>query len=159
MFEVMNFGRTIFTALAIAPFFSPIVSGTAEADERITVSSDEAPKAIGPYSQAIKSGRLVFLSGQIALDPKGKTEISSLDVEAQTHRAMDNLIAVLTAAGLSAHDIVATTLYLTDLKDFEAVNRAYASYFRSSPPARATVQVAGLPRGAKVEISGIAVSR
>ena len=133
-----------------------IVSAAAHAQERAVISSDGAPKAIGPYSQAIKVGNLVFLSGQIALDPTGRTELSSLDAEAQTHRAMDNLAAVLSAAGLSTKDVVATTLYLADLKDFEAVNRAYGSYFPSSPPARSTVQVAGLPRGAKIEVAAIA---
>jgi 2-iminobutanoate/2-iminopropanoate deaminase len=133
-----------------------IVTVAAHAQERVVISSDGAPKAIGPYSQAIKVGNLVFLSGQIALDPTGKTELSSLDAEAQTHRAMDNLAAVLSAAGLSMKDVVATTLYLADLKDFEAVNRAYGSYFASSPPARSTVQVAGLPRGARIEVAAIA---
>jgi 2-iminobutanoate/2-iminopropanoate deaminase len=133
-----------------------IVATVAHAQERAVISSDGAPKAIGPYSQAIKVGNLVFLSGQIALDPTGKTELSSLDAEAQTHRAMDNIAAVLRAAGLSMKDVVATTLYLADLKDYEAVNRAYGSYFPSSPPARTTVQVAGLPRGARIEVSAIA---
>ena len=133
-----------------------IVTAAAHAQERAVISSDGAPKAIGPYSQAIKAGSLVFLSGQIALDPTGKTDLSSLDAESQTHRAMDNLAAVLRAAGLSMKDVVATTLYLADLKDFEAVNRAYGSYFPSNPPARTTVQVAGLPRGARIEISAIA---
>jgi 2-iminobutanoate/2-iminopropanoate deaminase len=135
---------------------SAVLAGAAHAQQRTVTSSDGAPKAIGPYSQAIKAGGLVFLSGQLGLDPAGKTELSSLDVEAQTHRAMDNLAAVLGAAGLSMKDIVATTLYVADLKDFEAVNRAYGSYFPSSAPARSTVQVAGLPRGAKIEISAIA---
>jgi 2-iminobutanoate/2-iminopropanoate deaminase len=133
-----------------------IVGAAAHAQERAVISTDGAPKAIGPYSHAIKVGNLVFLSGQIALDPTGRTELSSLDAEAQTHRAMDNLAAVLSAAGLSMKDVVATTLYLADLKDFEAVNRAYGSYFPSSPPARSTVQVAGLPRGARIEVSAIA---
>ncbi|HEX8782081.1 MAG TPA: Rid family detoxifying hydrolase [Steroidobacteraceae bacterium] len=133
-----------------------IVTPAARAQERAVISSDGAPKAIGPYSQAIKVGNLVFLSGQIALDPTGRTELSSLDAESQTHRAMDNLAAVLSAAGLSLKDVVATTLYLVDLKDFEAVNRAYGSYFPSSPPARSTVQVAGLPRGARIEVAAIA---
>jgi 2-iminobutanoate/2-iminopropanoate deaminase len=137
-------------------WMSAALVGTAQAQERAAISSDWAPKAIGPYSQAIKVGSLVFLSGQIGLDPTGKTELSSLDVEAQTHRAMDNLVAVLGAAGLSMKDVVATTLYVADLKDFEAINRAYGSYFAASPPARSTVQVAGLPRGAKIEISAIA---
>jgi 2-iminobutanoate/2-iminopropanoate deaminase len=133
-----------------------IVANTGHAQERAVIASDGAPKAIGPYSQAISAGHLVFLSGQIGLDPTGKTELSSLDVEAQTHRAMDNLAAVLRAAGLSMKDVVATTLYVADLKDFDAINRAYGSYFASSAPARSTVQVAALPRGAKIEIAAIA---
>jgi 2-iminobutanoate/2-iminopropanoate deaminase len=132
------------------------VCNTGHAQGRAVISSDGAPKAIGPYSQAIKVGNMVFLSGQLALDPAGKTDLSSLDADAQTHRAMDNLAAVLAAAGLSMKDVVATTLYVADLKDFEAINRAYGSYFPSSPPARSTVQVAALPRGAKIEISAIA---
>jgi 2-iminobutanoate/2-iminopropanoate deaminase len=135
---------------------SAALVGAAHAQEHTVITSDGAPKAIGPYSQAIKVGNLVFLSGQIALDPAGKTELSSLDVEAQTHRAMDNLSAVLAAAGLAMKDVVATTLYVADLKDFEAINRAYGSYFKSGAPSRSTVQVAGLPRGAKIEISAIA---
>ena len=134
-----------------------IASNTAHAQERAVISRDGAPKVIGPYSQAIKVGNMLFLSGQIALDPTGKTELPSLDVEAQTHRAMDNLAAILAAAGLSMKNVVATTLYVADLKDFEAINRAYGSYFVSSPPARSTVQVAALPRGAKIEISAIAI--
>lgn len=133
-----------------------IVANTGHGQDRAVIASDGAPKPIGPYSQAISVGHLVFLSGQTGLDPTGKTELSSLDVEAQTHRAMDNLAAVLRAAGLSMKDVVATTLYVADLKDFEVINRAYGSYFASSPPARSTVQVAALPRGAKIEISAIA---
>lgn len=146
------FGRTSATLLLTCA----IASNTAHAQEHVVISSDAAPKAIGPYSQAIKVGNMVFLSGQIALDPSGKTELSSLDVEAQTHRAMDNLTAILAAAGLSMKNVVATTLYVADLKDFEAINRAYGSYFASNPPARSTVQVAALPRGAKIEIAAIA---
>jgi 2-iminobutanoate/2-iminopropanoate deaminase len=143
-------------ALAGSFFWS---SASADGGQHVVISTDAAPKAIGPYSQAIKAGNLLFLSGQIALDPKGKTELSGLDIDAQTHRAMDNVVAVLSAAGLSVQDVVSTTLYVTDLKDFDAVNRAYGSYFKSSPPARATVQVAALPRGARIEISAVAVSR
>src|SRR5215831_4354925 len=145
-----NFNRLIGRAWVTLLLTCAVASTTAHAQEHVVISSDGAPKAIGPYSQAIKVGNMVFLSGQIALDPTGKTELSSLDVEAQTHRAMDNLAAVLAAAGLSMKDVVATILYVADLKDFDPINRAYGSYFRSSPPARSTVQVAGLPRGAKI---------
>jgi 2-iminobutanoate/2-iminopropanoate deaminase len=151
-----NLNRLIGGTWATLLLTSAIASNTAHAQEHAVISSDAAPKAIGPYSQAIKVGNMVFLSGQIALDPTGRTELSSLDVEAQTHRAMDNLAAVLAAAGLSMKDVVATTLYVADLKDFEAINRAYGSYFRSNAPARSTVQVAALPRSAKIEISAIA---
>ena len=141
---------------AILLLTGSIVCNSGHAQEHAVISSDGAPKAIGPYSQAIKVGNLVFLSGQIGLDPTGKTELAGLDVDAQTHRAMDNLAAVLGAAGLAMKDVVATTLYVSVLKDFEAINRAYGSYFPTSPPARATVQVAALPRGARIEISAIA---
>jgi 2-iminobutanoate/2-iminopropanoate deaminase len=119
------------------------------------VSSDKAPAAIGPYSQAIRSGDLLFLSGQIPLDPKTGNLVSG-DIEAETRRVMDNLGAVLAAAGAKHENLVKTTIYLTDLGDFVAVNRVYATYFSLDPPARATVQVSALPKGARVEIDGIA---
>jgi 2-iminobutanoate/2-iminopropanoate deaminase len=119
------------------------------------ISSPEAPAAIGPYSQAIRSGDLVFLSGQIPLDPK-TGELVSGDIAEQTERVLDNLSAVLTAAGASFADVVKTTIYLTDLRDFQSVNETYAKRFTAVPPARATVQVAALPRGARVEIDAIA---
>jgi 2-iminobutanoate/2-iminopropanoate deaminase len=124
---------------------------------RTAVHSDDAPKAIGPYSQAIRAGNLVFCSGQIPLDPKTGEMIGSGDVRAQARRVMENLKAVLTAAGTSLGHVVKTTIYLADLGDFGAVNDVYGGYFPSTPPARATVQVAGLPRGAMVEIDAIAV--
>jgi 2-iminobutanoate/2-iminopropanoate deaminase len=119
------------------------------------VSTEKAPAAIGPYSQAIKSGDLLFVSGQIPLDPKTGNLVSG-DIEAETRRVMDNLSAVLSAAGAKFENLVKTTIYLTDLGDFAAVNRVYASYFSLDPPARATVQVSALPRGARVEIDAIA---
>jgi 2-iminobutanoate/2-iminopropanoate deaminase len=124
---------------------------------RTVVHTDEAPKAIGPYSQAIRAGNLVFCSGQIPLDYKTMELIGSGDVRAQAKRVMDNLQAVLVAAGTSLAQVVKTTIYLADLGDFGAVNEVYGSYFTTAPPARATVQVAGLPRGALVEIDAIAV--
>ena len=151
-----NVRRSLGRVSATLLLAGAIAGNAPHAQERAVISTDGAPKAIGPYSQAISVGHLVFLSGQIALDPSGKTELSSLDIEAQTHRAMDNLAAVLRAAGLSMKDVVATTLYVADLKDFEAINRAYGSYFPSNPPARSTVQVAALPRGAKIEVAAIA---
>ena len=119
------------------------------------IKTERAPAAIGPYSQAIKSGDLVFLSGQIPLDP-ASGELVSGDVEAQARRVLDNLRAVLAAAGCSFQDVVKTTIYLIDLADFTAVNAVYESFFSGDPPARATVQVAALPKGARVEIDAIA---
>lgn len=122
---------------------------------RKVISSSRAPAAIGPYSQAVLSGDLLFLSGQIPIDPESG-ELVSGDIELETRRVLDNLAHVLHAAGASFADLVKTTIYLTNLDDFAAVNRVYAERFAESPPARATVQVAALPRGARVEIDGIA---
>ena len=119
------------------------------------VSSDQAPAAIGPYSQAVVCGDFMFLSGQIPLDPR-TGELVQSDIEAETRRVLDNLRAVLGAAGASFDHVVKTTIYLVDLGDFATVNRVYAECFTASPPARATVQVAALPKGARVEIDGIA---
>jgi 2-iminobutanoate/2-iminopropanoate deaminase len=124
---------------------------------RKAVHSDEAPRAIGPYSQAIKAGNLLFCSGQIPLDPKTGEMVGASDVQVQARQVMQNLQAVLQAGGASFADVVKTTIYLKDLADFGAVNEVYGGYFKEAPPARATVQVAGLPRGALVEIDAIAV--
>ena len=125
---------------------------------RQIVSTAGAPKAIGPYSQAISAsaGRLHFCSGQIPLDPATGEMVGAGDVRAQTERVLENLGAVLTAGGASFGSVVKTTIFLLDLGDFGAVNEIYARYFPGSPPARATVQAAGLPRGALVEIEAIA---
>ena len=122
---------------------------------RQVISSPNAPAAIGPYSQAVVSGEWLFLSGQIPLDP-ATGELVSGDIEVETRRVLDNLSFVLQAAGASFADLVKTTIYLPNLGDFAAVNRVYAERFGDSPPARATVQVAALPKGARVEIDGIA---
>jgi 2-iminobutanoate/2-iminopropanoate deaminase len=119
------------------------------------ISTPDAPAAIGPYSQAIHSGDLVFLSGQIPTDPKTGAIVSG-DIAAQTTRVLDNLAAVLAAAGCGFGDVVKTTIYLVDLGDFQVVNETYAKRFTASPPARATVQVSALPKGARVEIDAIA---
>ncbi len=126
---------------------------------RRAISSTEAPRAIGPYSQAVGFGELVFCSGQIPLDPATGELVGVGDVRAQTRRVMENLGAVLRAAGADFSTVVKTTIYLADLGDFAHVNEVYGGYFASDPPARATVQVAGLPRGARVEIDAIAVKR
>jgi 2-iminobutanoate/2-iminopropanoate deaminase len=119
------------------------------------VASASAPKAIGPYSQAIRAGHLVFVSGQIPLDPATGTIVEG-DIAAQTRRVMENLAAVLAAAGLSFAHVVRTTIFLADMNDFSTVNEAYGKYFAEPYPARATVQVARLPRDVRVEIDVIA---
>jgi 2-iminobutanoate/2-iminopropanoate deaminase len=119
------------------------------------VSSDRAPKAIGPYSQAVRAGQLLFVSGQIPLDPDTGQMVAG-DVAAQTRRVLDNVRAILDAANRSFADIVRTTIFLADMNDFAAVNEVYGEYFSQPYPARATVQVARLPKDARVEIDVIA---
>jgi 2-iminobutanoate/2-iminopropanoate deaminase len=122
---------------------------------RQAVSSDSAPKAIGPYSQAIRAGSLLFLSGQIPLDPATGVMVGG-DIAAQTHQVFANLAAILEAAGASFDNVVKTTVYLADMNDFTTVNEIYGTYFSSPAPARATVQAARLPKDARVEIDLIA---
>ena len=119
------------------------------------VSSPDAPKAIGPYSQAVRAGQLLFVSGQVPLDP-ATGQIVSGDIAAQTRRVFDNLGAVLEAGGRSFADVVRTTVFLADMNDFATVNEVYGTYFSEPYPARATVQVARLPKDARVEIDVIA---
>ena len=119
------------------------------------VNTSKAPNAIGPYSQAIKINKMVFLSGQIAIDPKTQRFIDG-DIETQTKRVLDNLKSVIEASGCSLENVVKTTIYITDMNDFSKVNEIYASYFSSGKPARSTVCVAALPKNAKVEIDAIA---
>ena len=122
---------------------------------RQAVSSPSAPKAIGPYSQAIRAGSLLFVSGQIPLDPATGQMVEG-SVADQTHRVFKNLGAILEAAGTSFDHVVRTTVYLADMNDFAAMNEVYGTYFSSPAPARATVQAARLPRDARVEIDLIA---
>jgi 2-iminobutanoate/2-iminopropanoate deaminase len=122
---------------------------------RQAVSSDGAPKAIGPYSQAIRTGSLLFVSGQIPLDPATGQMVSG-DIAAETHRVFQNLREILKAGGATLDDVVRTTVYLADMNDFAAMNEVYATYFSSPAPARATVQVARLPKDARVEIDVVA---
>jgi 2-iminobutanoate/2-iminopropanoate deaminase len=125
---------------------------------RQVVATQKAPQAIGPYSQAISSGGLVFTSGQIPLDPQSQQLVQG-DIRAQTERVMENLSAVLEAAGCSFADVVRAGIFLADLADFAAVNEVYGKRFPKDPPARSTVQVAALPKGARIEIDLIAVKR
>lgn len=122
------------------------------------VSTDGAPKAIGPYSQAVRAGEFLFLSGQVALDPATMAIVPG-GVEAETRQVLANLTAVLAAGGATWDDVVRTTIFLTDLGDFALVNKIYGEVAGSVPPARATVQVAALPRGAVVEIDAVAIVR
>jgi len=121
-----------------------------------TVQTDQAPKAIGPYSQAIRAGDFIFCSGQIPLDPQSG-QIVPGDIAAQTRQVMNNLEAILKAAGCDFSMVVKTTIFLADLKDFSVVNEVYGEYFKGDPPARATIQVAALPRGSLVEIEAVAL--
>jgi 2-iminobutanoate/2-iminopropanoate deaminase len=119
------------------------------------VLTDRGPKPIGPYSQAVKSNGFVFVSGQVALDPK-TNEFVGADVRQQTERVLENLKAILEASGVSFKQVVKTTVFLKDMNDFSAMNEVYARYFTAAPPARSTVQAARLPKDALVEIDLIA---
>jgi 2-iminobutanoate/2-iminopropanoate deaminase len=120
------------------------------------VQTDRAPKAIGPYSQAIQAGNMIFLSGQIPLDPK-TGEVVLGDIRKQTVRVLENLKGVLESQNLGMEDVVKTTIFLKNLDHFNQVNDVYSTYFSSSPPARSTVEVARLPRNVEIEIEAIAL--
>lgn len=141
--------RTL-AALAIA-----LPLSAALAQDRV-VATRNAPEAIGPYSQAIRVGNTLYLAGQIALDPATNQMIADRSIEAETRQVLDNLKAVVEAAGFRMSDIVSTTVFMADLNEFGRMNAVYATYFPSAPPARATVQAARLPRDVKVEIAAIA---
>jgi len=135
------------------------VAGADDDDARkVVISTPLAPAAIGPYSQAIRVGKTVYLSSQIAIDPTTNQFMTGASIEDQTRRVLENLAGVLTAAGMTLDDVVNATVYLQDLNDFAAMNQVYATFFKNAPPARATIQVAGIPRNAKVSISAIAVA-
>jgi len=119
------------------------------------IYTDKAPKAIGPYSQAIKYENFVFISGQIAIDPDTQEFIGG-DIETQTKRVMENIKAILEEAGLNFNHVIKTTIYLKNLSDFDKVNKIYGEYFTEHKPARATVEVSNLPKGALIEIEVIA---
>jgi 2-iminobutanoate/2-iminopropanoate deaminase len=120
--------------------------------------TDKAPQAIGPYSQGVKAGGFIFFSGQIPLDPK-TGRMKDGDIMEQTEQVMENIAALLDAAGLSFSDVVKSTIYMTDLSDFATVNGIYGRRFPADPPARSTVEVRSLPKGATIEIEVIALSR
>jgi 2-iminobutanoate/2-iminopropanoate deaminase len=122
---------------------------------RDIVLTDRGPKPIGPYSQAVKANGFLYMSGQVALDPK-TGEITGSDIKEQTERVMNNIKGILEAAGSNLHHVVKTTVFLKDMNDFAAMNEVYGRYFTAAPPARSTVQVARLPKDAFVEIEVIA---
>jgi len=119
------------------------------------VNTNEAPAAVGPYSQAVRAGGFLFCAGQIPLDPKTGSIVSS-DIKTQTEQVLKNIEAILKAEGLSFDNVVKTTVFMVDLSEFAQMNEVYAKYFRPPYPARSTIQVAALPRGAKIEIEVVA---
>jgi 2-iminobutanoate/2-iminopropanoate deaminase len=121
-----------------------------------TISTDEAPKAIGPYSQAVEFEKLIFLSGQVAINPK-TGNIDSVTIEDQTEQVLTNLSSILRASGSDLSHVVKCTVFLADMEEFQAFNKTYANFFGSNLPARSTVQVSKLPRNAKIEIDAIAI--
>lgn len=141
--------------LSVVALATALSAGAAVADDKQVISSPDAPAAIGPYSQAIAKGGVVYLAGQIPIDPKTK-ELKLGTIEEQTKLVLENLKAVLAAAGLTMDDVVSTSVFMKDLNEFKQMNEVYAQYFKDKPPARATVQVARLPRDVSIEISAIA---
>ena len=125
--------------------------------KKTVITSDEAPPAVGPYSQAVAAGPFVFVSGQIPLDTQG--QLVRGDIVVQTAQVLENIKAILEAAGLGLENVVKTTVYLADLADFQEMNRVYGEFFPEQAPARSTVQVAGLPKGVAIEIEAIALKK
>jgi 2-iminobutanoate/2-iminopropanoate deaminase len=130
-------------------------SGAPPLDKDV-IATKEAPAAIGPYSQAVRAGNLVFLAGQIPINPK-TGQVNTGTIEEQTAQVLDNLKAVLAADGMTMDNVVSTTVFVKELNDFTKLNTVYGTYFKDKPPARATVQVQRLPKDAAVEISAIAI--
>lgn len=145
------------TMLAAGLAFGVLGSTDVQAQDKKAISTPNAPEAIGPYSQAIRAGNTLYLAGQIPIDPKTKQLMKDASIEDQTKLVLDNLKAVLEADGMTMANVVSTTVYLKDLNEFAKMNQVYGTYFPSAPPARATVEVARLPRDVKVEIGAIAV--
>ena len=155
----MKTHAALFTALTAGVIAIGSVATRADDDGggKVVISTPHAPPAIGPYSQAIRVGRTIYVSGEVGADPHGT--IIGPSIEEQTDQALTNIGYILAAAGLTLDNVVTTTVYLTDVADFAAMNAHYATFFKNAPPARATVQVAALPKkGALVEISAIAVA-
>jgi 2-iminobutanoate/2-iminopropanoate deaminase len=139
------------------PLIFAMLAGCAAPDgRRQVVSTDRAPKAIGPYSQAIRAGNTLYVAGQIALDP-ATGEMVAGGIRTQTHQVLKNIGAILDAAGFSFNDVVQCQVFLTDLGNYSDVNQVYAEYFRTDPPARAVIQVSRIPRDGLLEIMVVAV--
>ena len=145
----------IIAALALATS-----AGAASAQDmgRKMIATPNAPGAIGPYSQGVQAGKTLYISGEIAIDPKTNQAMPNASIEDQTRQVLENIKAIAAADGLTMDQIVATTVYLTDLGEFDRMNKVYAGYFKAAPPTRATVQVVHLARDVKIEISAIAVA-
>ncbi len=126
-------------------------------NNKTVISASLAPAAIGPYSQGIRAGNLIFVSGQIPIDPSTGQLIDDKTIKSQTQRVLQNLLAIVGAAGGSAENVVRTTVFLRDMGDFAEMNAVYSEFFTSSPPARSTIQAARLPRDVSIEIDGIAI--
>lgn len=145
--------RPAIALLAAALLAAPVAFAQSGAE---VIATPNSPAAIGPYSQAIRVGNTLYLAGQIALDPATNQMIADRSIEAETRRVLDNLKAVVEAAGFQMSDIVSTTVFMADLNEFGRMNAIYATYFPTNPPARATVQAARLPRDVRIEIAAIA---
>jgi 2-iminobutanoate/2-iminopropanoate deaminase len=151
----MEFKLKVFLKEATVMLATLALAGCVAGPAKEVIATDRAPAAIGPYSQAIKFDNMLFLSGQIAIDPK-TNQFNAGSIEEQTKQVLENLKAVLAANGMTMENVVSTTVFLMDMNDFAKMNAIYGACFKEKPPARVTVQVAGLPRGALVEISAIA---
>ena len=151
----MECRRHVLLKLAVAAFVALGLAGCATGPTKEVITTKEAPAAIGPYSQAIKFGNMLFLAGQIPIDSKSN-QLNTGFIEEQTTLVLENLKAVLAANGMALQDVVSTSVFLKDLNDFAEMNAVYGAYFKEKPPARTTVQAARLPRYVLVEISAIA---
>lgn len=142
--------------VAIIAFHSQFSAAVTQFEQDVVLTTKNAPAALGPYSQAIRSGGTLYLSGQLPIDPATGNLPDEKSIESQTRRSLDNIKSILAADGLDMSDIVQATIYLTDLNDFEKMNEAYSSYFSAAYPARVTVEVRRLPKGASIEIASVA---
>jgi 2-iminobutanoate/2-iminopropanoate deaminase len=149
--------RISWTVAALA-FVAAALSANAQEGARKVIATPAAPNAIGPYSQGIQVGKTLYVSGEIAIDPKTNQVMVNAAIEDQTLRALENIKAIVAAAGMTMDNVVSTTVFLTDINEFDRMNQVYATFFGPAPPARATVQVAHLARDVKIEISAVAVA-